>query len=261
MDLGLEDQRALIMGGSRGIGYQIAETLAVEGAEVGIFARSEDRLRESCDGIQEVAGKRPLSLAGDASSKDEIESTVRAACQRLGRIDILVNCVGGYTPGTFMGLSDEAWTALIETKLMGYIRAMRAVVPLMKEQQSGRILNLAGNSGKSPGNSHAGVVNASVMTASKALSNEVGEDNILVNCICPGMTWTEHCRHILEVQAEARGIPYEHMVQRTADKIALGVLGEPKDIAELTAFLVSPRNRWITGTAISVDGGTIRSIF
>lgn len=261
MDLGLKEQTALIMGGSRGIGYQIAETLAIEGAEVAIFARSAERLKKAADRIQDVAGKRPLSLAGDSTKKEDIEDTVRSACQHLGRIDILVNCVGGYTPGTFMELADEVWMNLLETKLMGYIRAMRAVVPIMKEQGSGRILNLAGNSGKSPGNPHAGVVNSSVMNASKALSNEVGGNQILVNCICPGMTWTEHCQHIIEVQAEAENVSYEDMVERTANKIPLGFLGEPRDIAELTAFLVSPRNRWITGTAISVDGGTIRSIF
>lgn len=138
---------------------------------------------------------------------------------------------------------------------------MRAVVPIMRRQRSGHILNIAGNSGKSPGNPHAGVVNSSVMNVSKVLSDEVAEDRIPVNCICPGMTWTEHCRHIVETQAESANIPYEEMVKRTAGKIPLGFLGEPGDIADLAVFLVSPRNRWITGTAISVDGGTTRSIF
>lgn len=261
MNLGLSGRKALVMGASRGIGYQIAETLAVEGADVGIFARSEDRLQEADEGIKNAAGISPLVLAGDSTKKEDIEKTVRQAHRHFGRIDILVNCMGGYTPGSFMDIPDEAFVNLIETKLLGYIRSMRAIVPIMKAQHSGHILNIAGNSGKNPGNPHAGVVNSSVMNVSKVLSDEVGKDQILVNCISPGMTWTEHCRHIIETQAGSAGITHEEMAERTASKIPLGFLGEPRDIADLAVFLVSPRNRWINGTTISVDGGTIRSIY
>lgn len=261
MDLGLKGQKALVMGANRGIGYQIAETLAVEGAEVGIFARREKLLEEAAGRIQKAAGISPLVLKGDATKKEDIERTVLEAHQHFGRIDILVNCVGGYTPGSFLGLPEEAFMDLMETKLLSYIRSMRAVVPIMQSQRSGHILNIAGNSGKDPANPHAGAVNASVMNVSKVLSDEVGGDRILVNCICPGITWTEHSKHIMENQARYANIPYEEMVERTASKIPLGFLGEPRDIADLAAFLVSPRNRWITGTAISVDGGTSRSIY
>lgn len=261
MDLGLQNRKALVMGASRGIGYQIAKTLAVEGAEVAIFARSKDRLRESAKEIQRVAGADSVILEGDSREKGAVEEAVQKAHERFGRLDILVNCMGGYTPGAFMELTDEAFVDLIETKLMGYIRAMRAAVSIMKGQRSGHILNIAGNSGKNPGNPHAGVVNASVMNVSKVLSDEVAKDRILVNCISPGMTQTEHCRHIIETQAESANISYEEMVERTRSKIPLGFLGEPRDIADLAAFLVSPRNRWISGANISVDGGTLRSIF
>lgn len=260
MDLGLTGRKALVMGASRGIGYKIAETLAVEGAEVAIFARSEDFLQEAANNIEKVSGERPHILPGDSTRKEDIEKTVQRAHQNLGGMDILVNCMGGYTPGEFMELPDEAFTDLIQTKLLSYIRSMRAVVPIMRAQGSGYILNIAGNSGRNPGNPHAGVVNSSVMNVSKVLSDEVGADNILINCICPGMTWTEHSQHIIETQAEAANVSYEDMVGRTAGKIPLGFLGEPKDIADLGVFLVSPRNRWITGASISVDGGTIRSI-
>jgi 3-oxoacyl-[acyl-carrier protein] reductase len=261
MDLGLRNRKALVMGASRGIGRQVAKTLAVEGAEVAIFARGRVLLREAAEEIQKVAGVGTLTLAGDSKEKGSVEEAVHKAHREFGRLDILVNCMGGYTPGTFMEVTDEAFMSLIETKLMGYIRAMRAAVPIMKDQRSGHILNIAGNSGKNPGNPHAGVVNASVMNVSKVLSDEVAEDRIMVNCISPGMTQTEHCRHIIETQAKAARVSYEEMVERTASKIPLGFLGEPQDIADLAAFLVSPRNRWISGTNISVDGGTIRSIF
>ncbi len=261
MDLGLKGQRALVMGAGRGIGYQIAETLTVEGAEVGIFARDEGHLQEAADGIHETAGRRPLVVAGDARSREDIESAVRETHRHLGGIDILVNCVGGYTPGSFMGLTDDEFVDLMQTKWLGYVRAMRAVVPLMKARNSGWILNLAGNSGKNPGNPHAGSVNAAVINASKCLADEVGPDRILVNCLCPGITLTEHSRHIMVTQAEMNGVPYDEMVERTRAKIPLGELGDPRDVADLAVFLVSPRNRWITGTTISVDGGTNRGIF
>lgn len=260
MDLGLKGQKALIMGAGRGIGYQIAETLAVEGAEVGIFARDEDRLQEAADAIHKTAGRQPLIVAGDASKREDIESAVRETHRHLGRIDILVNCVGGYTPNTFMGLTDEEFMDLMQTKWLGYVRAMRAVVPIMKAQNGGHILNVAGNSGKNPGNPHAGSVNSAVVNVSKCVADEVGPDRILVNCVCPGITLTEHSRHIMQTQAEMNDVSYEKMVERTAAKIPLGFLGRVQDVAYLAVFLVSPRNVWITGTAISVDGGTNRYI-
>jgi 3-oxoacyl-[acyl-carrier protein] reductase len=261
MDLGLQGQKALIMGANRGIGYQIAETLAAEGADVGIFARSEERLQEAAYKIHKVAGKRPLVLSGDSRKNEDIEMAVQKTHQRFGRIDILVNCIGGYTPGSFMEMSDETLMGLMETKWLGYIRAMRAVIPIMREQKSGHILNLAGNSGKNPGYPHAGSANASVINITKVVADEVGPDRILVNCIAPGITLTEHAQHIMETQAKRNNISYEESVKRIADKIPLGFLGEPQDVADLAVFLVSPRNRWITGTAISVDGGTNRSVF
>ncbi len=260
MDLGLKGQKALIMGASRGIGYQIAETLAVEGAEVGIFARDEDRLHEAADAIHKTASQLPLIVAGDARKREDIESAVQETHRHLSRIDILVNCVGGYTPNTFMGLTDEDFVDLMQTKWLGYVRAMRAVVPIMKAQNAGRILNVAGNSGKNPGNPHAGSVNSAVMNVSKCVADEVGPDRILVNCICPGITLTEHSRHIMHAQAELNDASYEKMVEMTVAKIPLGFLGRVQDVADLAVFLVSPRNEWITGTAISVDGGTNRYI-
>lgn len=259
MDLGLKGQKALIMGANRGIGYQIAETLAVEGAEVGIFARDEARLQEAADGIRKIAGRRPLVVAGDARRREDIESAVRETHRHLGHIDILVNCVGGYTPNTFMGLTDEEFVDLMRTKWLGYVRAMRAVVPIMKAQKGGHILNVAGNSGKNPGNPHAGSVNAAVMNVSKCVADEVGPDRILVNCVCPGITLTEHSQHIMQTQAEVNDVSYEEMVERTAGKIPLGSLGRVQDVADLSVFLVSPRNEWITGIAVSVDGGTNRN--
>ena len=173
MDLGLTGRKALVMGASRGIGYKIAETLAGEGAEVAIFARSEDLLREAADDIEKVSGNSPHVLPGDSTRKEDIEKTIQKAHERFGRIDMLVNCMGGYTPGKFMDLPDEAFTDLIQTKLLGYIRSMRAAVPIMQAQRSGHILNIAGNSGKNPGNPHAGAVNSSVMNVSKVLSDDV----------------------------------------------------------------------------------------
>lgn len=261
MDLGLKGKKALVMGANKGIGYQIAETLATEGVQVAIFARDEGRLHEAAYKIHKMAGERPLVLCGDARNRQDVERAVEKANRQFKQIDILVNCVGGYTPGRFMDMDDETLLNLMNTKWMGYIRTMRAVIPIMKEQGRGYILNLAGNSGKNPGYPHAGSVNAAVMNITKVVADEVAKDNILVNCIAPGITWTEHAQHIMETQAALSGITLDQSIQRITDKIPLGFIGEPKDIAELAAFLVSPKNCWITGTAISVDGGTNRSIF
>lgn len=261
MDLGLKGEKALVMGANKGIGYQIAETLSIEGAKVAIFARDEGRLHDAAYKIHRMSGERPLVLCGDSRNREDVERAVEKTHSQFGQIDILVNCVGGYTPGKFMDMDDEVFLNLMQTKWLGYIRAMRAVIPIMQKQRKGHILNLAGNSGKNPGYPHAGSVNAAVINITKVVADEVAKDNILVNCIAPGITWTEHSRHIMETQAKLSGITLEQSIERVTDKIPLGFIGEPKDIAELAAFLVSPRNRWITGTAISVDGGTNRSIF
>lgn len=261
MDLQLQNQVAIVTGANRGIGYKIAENLAREGAIVAIFARTEERLLESAKMIQESSGNDPLVLVGDSKNKGDIEKAVQKTVDKFGKINILVNCMGGYTPSKFMELTDDDFMNLMETKWLGYIRAMRAVIPIMRQQKGGKILNIAGNSGKNPGFAHAGSVNAAVINITKVVSDEVAPDHILVNCIAPGITLTEHANHIIKTQAMKSNISYEESVKRTVAKIPLGVLGEPKDIAALATFLVSPVNGWINGTAISVDGGTNRSVF
>lgn len=263
MDLGLKGQKALIMGGSKGIGFKIAEVLAVEGADVALFARSKDRLYDSASKIEELTKVTPLVFAGDAKRNGDIKKAVEGLYEQFGQINILVNCVGGYTPSSFLETSDIAFLKLLETKLMGYIKAMREVIPIMKKQNSGRILNIAGNSGKFAGyppRPHAGSVNAAVINISKAVADDVAPFNILVNSVSPGITLSEHAKHIINTQAVKKNISFEDSAKELTNNIPLGSLGEPKDIADLVAFLVSPRNRWITGTAISVDGGTNRSI-
>jgi 3-oxoacyl-[acyl-carrier protein] reductase len=261
VDLGLKGQNALVIGSNRGIGYQVAETLSAEGVDVALFARNEKRLQEAADKIKRKTGKTPLVLPGDSKKKENIESAVDQTHQKFGGIDILVNSAGGYTPGSFMEITDETFMGLMETKWLGCIRFMRTVIPIMKKQRGGRILNFAGNSGKNPGFPHAGSVNAAITNITKVVSDEVGPDQILVNCIAPGITLTEHSKHIIETQGDRKHISYDDSLQQFISKVPLGFLGEPKDVADIAVFLVSPRNRWISGTAISVDGGTNRAVF
>ena len=261
MHLNLQNRVALITGGSKGIGYAMARHLGEAGARLVICARHEQTLNEARTAL-ESAGLDVLSVVADVSVPQDIEALVAAAHAHFGRIDILVNNAVSSSQNAFDALSDEEWRHHIDVKLMGYIRCARAVLPHMKSQGWGRIVNVAGITARdvSAYRMTNGVVNAGVTNFTKHLAEQVGAFGVTVNAIHPGYTWTPRLESALEKWAALEGLTLAQVTALRLKEIPVGRFIQPDDMAQLAVFLCSDAASAITGQAIAVDGGSGRAI-
>ena len=261
MNIHLENRVALITGGSKGIGYAMASHLGQAGARLVICARQEQGLNEARASL-ELQGFEVLSVVADVSVPQDIEALVEAAHARFGRVDILINNAVSSSQNTFDALSDEEWRHHIDVKLMGYIRCARAVLPHMKSQAWGRIVNIVGITARdvSAYRMTNGVVNAGVTNFTKHLSEQVGAFGVTVNAIHPGYTWTPRLESALEKWAALEGMSVEQVKSLRLKEIPIGRFIQPQDLAQLAVFLCSEAAGAITGQAIAVDGGSGRAI-
>jgi NAD(P)-dependent dehydrogenase (short-subunit alcohol dehydrogenase family) len=179
---------------------------------------------------------------------------------RFGRIDILVNSIGAAKSGQFLKLSDEDWRESLELKLFGIVRCCREVVPHMRSQRWGRIVNLIGHRGRQPETQAmpAGVANAGLINFTKALADEVVRDGILVNGVSPCPMETRRLDYMVKAKAAMMGITEEAAREEFLRDIPIGRFARPEEIAPLIAFLASERNSYISGTTIAIDGGATR---
>ncbi len=252
MDLGLKGKVAVVTGGTEGIGRATALKLAQEGAKVAICARRADLLDKTAAEIGKT-GAEVLAVAADMSKLADIEHFMKAVIERFGRLDILVNNAGTSARGKFLEVDDATWSADLELKLFGAIRCTRLAVPHMKQQGGGRIVNITISSAKQPGaqSMPTSVSRAAGLALTKALSKEFAADNILVNTICIGKIKSgQHERNI-----KKQGLDANEYYARTAKEIPLGRVGEPEEVANVIAFLVSDAASYVTGSSINLDGG------
>lgn len=256
MDLGLQGKRALVVGGSMGIGKAAAALLAAEGGRVAIAARGTQALAQAA---REIGGGA-LALQADCTRPEDIRRLAEQANERLGGIDILVNSIGAAKSGAFLELGDEAWKESLELKLFGIVRLCREVVPHMKRGGWGRIVNLIGHRGRQPEAQAmpAGVANAGLINFTKALADEVVKDGILVNGVSPCPMETRRLDYMVEAKARIMGISEEAARAEFLRDIPIGRFARPEEIAPLIAFLASERNSYITGTTVAIDGGATR---
>lgn len=262
-DLGFENKVAIVTGGSMGIGKATAMALAQEGVNVAICARGLEALKETAAEIREATGSRVISIRADMTSPEDIKLLVFATVQEFGEVDILVNNAVNSTTGRASELPDSAWLNHINTKVMGYIRCAREVVPSMRRKGGGRIINIGGMGARTANatNPGSGVTNSGIAAYTKDLSDDVAADSILVNCIHPGSTRTQRQMGLVDERAQREGVTVEEILQRTTATIPIGRMIEPEDIANLVIFLASNRATAITGQTIAVDGGAGRGIF
>ena len=263
MDPGLKNKVALVTGGSMGIGKATAMALAREGASVAICARGMETLKATAQEIKDATGSQVISIRADMTSGEDVKMLVFSTVQALGEIDILVNNAVNSTSGRASELSDEVWLNHIQTKVMGYIRCAREVVPSMRSKGCGRIINIGGMWARnaSATNPGSGVTNSGISNFSKALADDVAADGILVNCIHPGSTRTQRQMALIEERAAREGVTSEEIMQKTVANIPIGRMVEPEDIANLVVFLVSNQASAITGQTIGVDGGAGRGVY
>lgn len=255
MELGLTGKVALITGGSEGIGRATAKAFAAEGARVAICARRAQPLSEAEAEIRAVGGEC-LAVPTDVRRAAEIERFVQAAQERFGRIDILVNNAGTSAARPFERVTDEEWIEDLDLKLLAAVRTSRLVVPLMRQQGGGRIVNITMIGAKQPGPASVptSVSRAGGIALTKALSKEFAPDRILVNTVCVGLIKSAQIER--RARASLPDLPLEDAYARMGQNIPLRRVGDAEEVADLILFLCSERARYITGDAINIDGGT-----
>lgn len=261
MDLGLKGKVAIVAGSSKGLGKAVAFELAREGANVVICSRNETTLLETAREIGSQTGVQVLAIPADVAKPADVESLVEKAATRFGRIDILINNAGGPPSGTFEGLSDEDWAKAIEQNLLSAVRLSRAVLPYMKQQGSGRIINITSLAAKEPmdGLILSNAARAGVIGLAKTMANELGKYNITVNSVLPGAHLTDRILTMNQTRAEQQKRTPEEIMTDQEKSIPLGRLGQPEEFAAAVAFLASARASYITGVALVIDGGSSRS--
>jgi 3-oxoacyl-[acyl-carrier protein] reductase len=258
MDLELKGKVAIVGGASMGIGYAIARILAQEGARVAITARRESGLGKAAETLRNETGTEVLPIVADCRRAEDCARVAEAAARELGGVDILINNDGAPPLGELMGFDDTAWTKAVEQNLMYVVRMARAVIPQMKARGGGSILNITAISAIQPiaGFGLSVATWSGVIGFAKTLSLEVARDNVNVNTICPGYIETQRLAKVFA----AGGADPLAMRRRLEAEVPMGRIGSVDDIAGIVALLVSPRGRYITGTAIQVDGGLLRSV-
>lgn len=252
MELGLKNKVAIITGASEGIGKATAERLAAEGAKVAICARRLEPLKQVADGIT-ARGGIAFAHPADMSKAEDIERFIQAAADHYGRIDILVNNAGSSVRGPFEAVDESLWHQDIELKVFGAIRACRLALPYMKKQGGGRIVNISTVAGKQPGpaSGPTSVSRAAGLALTKALSKEYAAHNILVNAVCIGKIKSgQHERRI----AKDKLVPDQYYA-KVSEEIPMGRVGDPEEVANVIAFLVSDAASYVTGTSVNLDGG------
>lgn len=254
MELGLKGKSAIITGASKGIGLETALYLVGEGAEVTICARNEDRLQEAAAFIFEKTGKEVLYVVADVTKEEDCQKVVQAAVEKYGRLDILVNNAGTSQAHSFEKVETELWRQDLDLKLFGAIHCSRYAVPYMRQAGGGAIVNVTAISGKTPPASSlpTSVSRAAGMALTKAMSKDLGKDNIRVNTVCIGLIRSEQIEKMWKNQAP--DLSWEEF-SRKDRQIPLGRIGNTEEAAKVIAFLVSDAASYVSGVAVNIDGG------
>jgi len=264
MDLGIKGKAAIVTGASRGIGRETARQFLEEGVRVMICGRNAETLERTRAELAQQTGGEIHAVVADMIKPDDIVRLVEAAKKQLGGVDILVNNAGQMYSGRFNAMTDEGLKEQLETKLFGFLRAIRLVYPLMKAQRWGRIVNLIGGAGKEPDPYMfgSGITNSGLLNITKSLSTEFGEDNVLVNAICPGWVATNLWQRNAQGLQQELGVKSEEEARRlAARKNSLNRFGKPEELANAIVFLCSERASYITGVSLNLDGGRLKALW
>lgn len=261
MDLGLNGKVALVTAASQGIGRATVDAFAREGARLAICARDAEALERAAAEVRARFDVEVHPIACDLTQPDEISAMVERVLALCGTVHVLVNNAGGPPAGTVDQVSDAQWQRAFEITLMSAVRTTRAVLPHMRRQRWGRIVNVSSYSVKQPipdillSNS----LRLAVAGWAKTLAGEVAADNVLVNTVAPGWTRTARVTQMLAARAAGRAVEPAEIEAQIVRNVPAGRLGEPEEIADVIVFLGSERASFVTGTLIPVDGGIVQS--
>ena len=263
MDLRLTGKRALICGGSSGLGRAVATALVAEGVHVALLSRSADRLQAVADALNAAGPGRAVIAPADLADHEALLKAVDQAEQALGDpIEILLNNTGGPPPSGVAGLDPDLWRSQFEVMVLSIFRLTDRVLPGMRAAQWGRILNVASVSAVEPIGS-LGVSNtlrASVAAWAKTLASEVAADGITVNTLLPGRIDTPRIQRLDQAAADRTGTSPEQARADSVKSIPVGRVGTPEEFGAVAAFLASPLAAYVTGSLIRVDGGSVRAV-
>lgn len=250
MDLGLRGRKALVTGASSGLGLATAKALAAEGVDVTLVARSAEKLSVAASGISTSSGTRVFAIAADVSDPGAVARMVDEASTAMGAIDILIANAGGPPPGNFASTPFDAYRSALELNLLSTVAMCQAVVPGMQERQWGRIVAITSSSVREPIDRLilSNTARAGVTGFLKTVAREVAAHGITVNSLQPGLHLTDRLSAIYSDPAAL------------AASVPAGKLGDPDDFGRVAAFLCSEHCKFITGSAIPLDGGALHGL-
>ena len=261
----LQDKVAIVTGGGQGIGRGIVLCLAEEGADVAVIEINESAARKVAGEVQEM-GRRSLAVIADATDNDAVGRSVEEVIDHFGRIDILVNNVGGAAdPGRDgIPIGGEGWDGFYQLTLKAHVLMSEAVVPHLREQKSGKIINISSEAGRggSPLLMAYSAFKAGVISLTKSLALQVARDNINVNCICPGVIWTPLWERLAQAMialdpAFKDMSPREFFEKQVVARRPMGREETAEDIGRAAVFFASEDARNITGQSLNVNGGNV----
>ena len=263
MDLSIQGKNGIVCASSQGLGKSAAVDLAKEGVNLAICSRNKDKINLVKEEIEQIADVKVVAIEADLSSEKDINALFQEAKKELKAIDILINNNGGPPPSTFEELTDEDWQRTFNSTMMSAIRLSKLVLPDMKKNKWGRIINISSVSVKTPVNGLflSNSIRMGVLGWAKALSDEVAPHGITVNSVCPGTTKTERIEQILNAQSKSSGKDKSEIEEAMANSIPMLRIGEATDLSALITFLASEKASYMTGLAVQVDGGSARTFY
>ena len=265
MDLELDGKIAVITGGTRGIGLAAARLLSAEGAEVVLVSRNAAEAAGAAAAITRDTGRRALGVAADTTDDAAVEAMAATVDRELGGAHILVNCAAEPAGQKAVPVPSRAeWSSLeahMNTKVMGYLRCARVLIPQMRRAGWGRIINISGLGARRTGDVVGTVRNVAVVAMGKNLADELAGTGITVTTLHPGLTRTEKVDAMIEARAQRDGRTVGQTEEAMAESTLMGRLPTAEDVAQVIAFLASPRSVTINGVAVDVGGGVRGSVY